>query len=364
MKPNHAQQRPIVDRQPHQVCGTVLVLGTALLLGACAGRSSAPAQPPETPQLPGAATTAGADQAAATTTQEPVGDATAVALATARAAKDLPVPESAFGTPGIAPGELMLPVDVDLDDEGNIYVSDSKGVQRFGPDGTFRNLVGASVLKVAAGIAVAGDGTVYVTGMGPVVHIFDAQGEPKGTIGQEGDAPGQLRRPVDVALDAAGDVYVIDAQSRRIERYSPAGAYRQTIGGGLAGQPVLDSPRVLAIDGQGRLYVGMGDDYLIQMLSGDGQHLDTFGKSYAEESMWRTGGLALDERGRLYASRNVGHSIQAFSVGDTPTWLWDYGQLGSELGQFNSPSGMACRGNVLYVADTANHRIQILRLAE
>ncbi len=336
----------------------LVVLAVALGSSGCATRAPAPAEMPTTPSSTEArASGTPAEDAALGHTA----DATVVAQATERAARDRPVPQWTFGSPGIEPGELMLPVDVDLDGEGNIYVSDSKGVQRFSPDGTFLNLIGASVLKVAAGIAVADDGKVLVTGMGPSVYVFQPTGELKATIGEEGDGPGQLRRPVDVALDAAGDIYVVDAQKRQIERYAPDGQHRQTIGGGEAG-PKFESPRVLTIDPAGHLFVGMGDDYLIQLVTSDGLRLDTFGKSYAGESMWRTGGLALDGKGRLYASRTVGHAIQAFSVVDTPKWLWDYGELGGELGQFNAPGGLACYDGTLYVADTSNNRIQVLRL--
>ena len=72
-----------------------------------------------------------------------------------------------------------------------------------------------------------------------------------------------------------------------------------------------DGPRCVAIPGKGDIYVGSADD-CIYMFDQTGQLKNTIGSS------------------------------------------------GSGDGQFSSPSGISIKGDVLYVADTRNHRVQKL----
>lgn len=286
----------------------------------------------------------------------------AIAMATELAGRGLPEPAFDFGTEGIEPGQILLPFDVALDGDGNVIVSDSKGVQKFTAEGEFLLQVGPGEIAAAQGIAAAPDGTIYVSGLDDVVHVFDGEGQKTATIGEPGGAPGQLLQPVDVALDREGNVYVADASNSRVEKYAPDGTHLLTIGekGTQSGQ--FTSPRVVTVDDAGRVYVGMGDDFLVQRFGPNGDYLDSLGKSYADESMWRVAGLATDEGGNLYVSRAILHAIQCFEAGGDGGLLWELGELGRAPGEFNTPGGMAVRGTRLYVADTTNNRVQVLEL--
>ncbi|MCE7938827.1 MAG: hypothetical protein DYG90_09665 [Chloroflexi bacterium CFX6] len=284
----------------------------------------------------------------------------------AEQAAQMPRFEASFGVAGSQPGQIMLPFDVAVDGDGNVYVGDSTGVQLFTLSGTLIRRIGEGTLPVAEGLAVAPDGRLYVAGHGPQVLIFDAGGNPAGTLGQAGEQPGQLKKPSGVTVDAAGNVYVADGGNARVEKFGPDGRHLLTIGerGSQSGQ--FTAPRVVAVDGAGRIYVGSGDDFLVQRFNPDGTYLDTFGQGTLDENLFRTSGIAIDAAGgRIYVSQSMSHAVQAFDLADPTRYLGVIGgHAGMTKGEFNGPGGLEVHDGLLVVADTRNNRVQTFRLPE
>ena len=68
--------------------------------------------------------------------------------------------------------------------------------------------------------------------------------------------------------------------------------------------------------------------------------------------------VALDNGGNIYVTCAGRHPICVFDASGTPTHT--IGERGSGKGQFNNPRGIAIQGDVMYVADYSNNRIQKL----
>jgi sugar lactone lactonase YvrE len=127
----------------------------------------------------------------------------------------------AWGTPGIDPGQFMVPHNLALY-EDRLYVADREAlrVQVFATDGTLLD-VWNNVHRPCA-LTVGPDGNVYVgelngvalmdgaLGIGHRVSIFDRSGTLLARYGDpvEGDQPGQFIAPHGIAVDSHGDVYV------------------------------------------------------------------------------------------------------------------------------------------------------------
>jgi tripartite motif-containing protein 71 len=126
----------------------------------------------------------------------------------------------------------------------------------------------------------------------------------------------------------------------------------------------------IALDGHGNLYLTEMDDDLIYEYTVTGQLVRQWGGTGSDPGQLTSPEkLAFDTEGNLYVTEYGGPSwdgsmggndrIQKFSPSGASLARW--GTLGSALGQFNGPVGIAIdkQGN-LYVADVANHRIQKL----
>ena len=105
---------------------------------------------------------------------------------------------SGFGVKGEGPGELDMPWGITIDNNGDVYIADwnNHRVQKFNPDG-------AHLLTFGSGrtTGVATDGTT------PYAHAL---------VQDIGVNPNDLNHPADVAVDADGDVYVVDWMNERV----------------------------------------------------------------------------------------------------------------------------------------------------
>lgn len=306
--------------------------------------------------------TGGAEATAVVTTIVSSGQPTLTepeALGTQRATGKVPTFVRSFGAPGIGDGQLQLPTGIAVDDAGNAYVADSVGVQVFDASGAFVRRVAQGDLVAVEGVAVTPDGgKLYVAERTPPVRVFDASGAAAGTVGQVGEAAGELKQPAAIALDDAGNLYVADAANGRIEVYDPAGRHARTIGKKGDQRGEFTQPRALAVGADGRLYVGVGDSYAIQIFSPEGTYERSLAHSYKDETLFRIAGIALDDAGHIYASEAASHYLQVF---DDKGWLSDLGKLGTSPTQFNTPSGLAYSGGQLYVVDQQNSRVQVFK---
>ncbi len=331
---------------------SLLLISGAMALTGCSNAMNAPEgqDPADPPVVSTAAPTA-----------------VAAAAATAAAAAVLPGGWQSFGESGTQPGQMVLPFDVAADGQGGLYVSDSTGVARYSRAGAFQARIGEGRIKRAEGVAVGPGGDIFVAGNGSQIEVYGPDGAFRRSVGTVGSAAGELVKPIDMAFDSKGRLFVVDVGNRRIETFDPAGAHAGSIGGPGEQSGQFTAPRSIALDAQDRLYVGAGDDYLVQRFDPAGAYLDTFGNGNLDETLYRVGGLAADGSDRIFVSQVTRHMVQAFDIsGDgRPKLLWEMGgKPGAGMQSFNSPGGMSIDNGRLYVADTRNDRIVSFDIAQ
>jgi tetratricopeptide (TPR) repeat protein len=101
-------------------------------------------------------------------------------------------------------------------------------------------------------------------------------------------------------------------------------------------------------------------NHRVQVFSGDGQYLWEIGKAGRGPAEFDSPrGIATDDRGYIYVADTGNGRIQIFD--GTGQYVAQVGRLGRGPGEFYSPAALSVDPQqTLYIADTVNHRVQIL----
>lgn len=204
--------------------------------------------------------------------------------------------------------------------------SDLDPVMLFELDGTLVRSFGAGLIAWPHGMHVDRDGNVWVAdalgfgqqpaGWGHVVYKFSPEGEVLMTLGQKGVA-GQGRdtfnKPSDILVAPDGSIFVADGHdaggNNRIVKFDAQGNYLLEWGTTGKEDGEFRDPHALAMDSQGRLFVGDRANSRIQLFDQQGEHLETW------TQFGRPSGLWIDEQDRLYATDSESNK------GRNPGWL-------------------------------------------
>jgi sugar lactone lactonase YvrE len=301
-----------------------------------------------------------------------------VGLALALAAVAL-VPLSSWGETGRAQHQYTRLGGIAADARGYVYVADTDGggVLKYTATGAYVRTIGRpkvrygdpprpDQIRFPEGVAIGPDANVYVVegaSDGTRVSVWGPTGTLVRSFGDLGSGPGQMSSPKSVAVDAAGFVYVADAGNSRIERFTPGGQFAASIGQGSStttDPDKLADPDGVTVAPDGTIWASDELYRRVQHYSADGAFLGTFGSQGNGDGQFQApAGIAAGPDALFVADRSLS-SIQAFGLGGGFAGRVG-GTPGGGPGQFSHPFYVAvdCRGT-LYVSDRDNNRIQRL----
>jgi DNA-binding beta-propeller fold protein YncE len=150
------------------------------------------------------------------------------------------------------------------------------------------------------------------------VQKFDSTGAYLLQWGASGSGDGQFSTPRGIAVDAAGDVYVVDSGNSRVQKFSGAGTFLGKWGGLGTAEGLFQTPRGIAVDSGGNVYVVEGDSGIstnnrVQKFTGSGTFLSTFGsRGSGDGQLLLASGTTVDGAGNVYVVDSGNDRIQKF----------------------------------------------------
>ena len=256
---------------------------------------------------------------------------------------------------------LYFPTGVAVDSLGNLYIADQSN-----------NLV--RKVTPATGII----STVAGTGVG-------------GFLGEGGPATeARLNTPTGVAVDAAGNLLIVDQYNHRVRKLTVATGIISTVAGsgigdfqgdtGLATAAALQFPTGVAVDSAGAMYIA---DYynhrvrkvaaptvrplLMTTLAGTGTAGYNGDGAAIDARVYFPTGVAVDYAGNVYIADQSNDRVRKINTATGVISTFAGTGIGGYLGEggpataarVNNPTGVAVdgAGNV-YIADQYNHRVR------
>jgi sugar lactone lactonase YvrE len=309
-----------------------------------------------------------------------------------------------------------FPAAICLDSTANAYVADyfNNAVRKVTPAAAVSTLAGSpypngsadgrgrnAEFSAPSGAALDSLGRLYVADTGnSTIRLITPDGTVTtvaGTAGSIGSSDGagaaaRFNHPMGVAVDGEGNVYVADTGNNTIRKISTQGAVTTIAGvpgtGGAVDGPAssaqFNTPRGLALDSAGNVFIADSWNHAIRRLSTSGQVSTFAGQTGSPGSADGTGtaaqfdaptGLAFDVHGNLYVADRINSTIRVITPQGVVTTLAGlapttgiiveetdgpgYNDGVGSGARFYNPSGVAvdALGNI-FVADSFNNTIR------
>jgi DNA-binding beta-propeller fold protein YncE len=189
-------------------------------------------------------------------------------------------------------------------------------ILKFDSSGKLLKSFGAGLILFPHGLHVDRAGNVWVTdglgraGKGHQVFKFSPDGKlllTLGKAGQPGNGPDEFNAPSAVVTAPNGDIFVADGHggntNARIVKFDKDGKFIKTWGHKGSGRGDLDIPHAIAMDSQGRLFVGDRQNNRIQIFDQDGKFLDQW------PQFSRPSGIYIDKKDNIYVADSESESV-------------------------------------------------------
>ena len=131
----------------------------------------------------------------------------------------------AIGESGTLDDQFVSPKGIHIDNLGNIYVTDpgNMAIKKFNSDGIFEKIYDSNIggLPIKGnGLTTDSNGNIYVVdSFHDRIVVLDSKGIAISVWGSMGIQPEQFKFPKDIALDDDGDLFIVDSNGHRIQKF-------------------------------------------------------------------------------------------------------------------------------------------------
>lgn len=205
-----------------------------------------------------------------------------------------------------------------------------------------------------------------------VVRCYGADAQLQKTVGRYacGQGSDEIGDPAGIALDGAGNIYLLDSARCSVLKLDPAGRVLTRFGGEEGIAPgALFQPRDLEVSSDGAMLLADTRNNRIQSWDAAGRHVLTIGPAVDEDAdeevpagagygeFSEPMGVTTDSRGHIYVADTGNHRVQVFTADGS--FLRVFGSEGEGSGQLYFPTDVRVgRDGEVFVFDLHSRRVQ------
>lgn len=247
--------------------------------------------------------------------------------------------------------------DIAVDSQGGLWLLNTKKsqIEKYDQAGQLQLIVEKKEMKSPISITTDTEDNIYVLDATlKKVNKFDSNGKSKKGYGFiDAKKQSQLEKPVDLAVNSNGDVFILDAGSCQVYAFTNDNRFWVSFGREGTGPAKFIEPVAIDIDDEDRIYV-------LDQLT---KNVHVFGKDFRYRKKFKIRGsqelqdmavflnklYVLDrEKGKVFVQ-----NIFKKKGKDK------FGQLGTGHGKFSDATGIAVDNQgIVYIADGKNYSIQ------
>jgi DNA-binding beta-propeller fold protein YncE len=204
-------------------------------------------------------------------------------------------------------------------------------------------------------------GVAYVKGklyvcdvMGMRVDIIDLVHKKFDYLKGASAGFGKLKKPINLAVDDKGNIYVVDTTRKEVLMYDASGSLVKIYGKGIVNKPVD-----VAVDGTELYILDLGDNEIKVLDRNSGELIRGIGKTEGTtQGLAMPTNFAFDGKGYIYVTNiSLGNVMKLDKDGHI---ISQFGKIGDSFGEFTRPKGIAVDSQEhIFVVDGGTQNAQI-----
>ncbi|MCK4379354.1 MAG: SMP-30/gluconolactonase/LRE family protein, partial [Deltaproteobacteria bacterium] len=212
---------------------------------------------------------------------------------------------------------LLSPIDLAADEQGTIYITDSKRGKIFRcrvDDSQLTEFHTVSLQRPTGIVYSSRFKQLYVTDtLAQQVVVLGLDGQERFRFGRRGQEPGQFNAPTAININRRGEVLVTDALNSRVQVFSADGHFLTQFGRPGDTSGTFAKPKGIAVDSDGNIYVCDALFDAVQIFDRHGRLLLEFGNSGSRPGQfWMPAGIFIDNHDTIYVADTYNRRIQIF----------------------------------------------------
>jgi DNA-binding beta-propeller fold protein YncE len=222
-----------------------------------------------------------------------------------------------FGSKNSNKGEFRSPVGITVTKDGRVLVADrgSQKIVIFSRDGKYLKSIQIKIKEgVLTPIDVAVDKQekrIFVTVTAPFhqIAVLDNNGKLLSRVGKPGNNEGEFRYPATISVSDENEIYVVDVLNTRAQVFDEKGKFLVTVGSWGVTQGQLFRPKGIALSPDKRILVS--DSYLgvIQIFNNDTRFKGVLATGGEIARFTTPVGMAVDSKNRVYIAESMANRV-------------------------------------------------------